>query len=430
MSSFRTDANAAAQALLDDETLSRSTLWTHFVAEFTQAPGLFPVGVTEVPHEMVCVPAKALSRAAGNVSGCDVSPWVFDAAHTPASEVPADEDATDAVELDQEAINEAVLTGLRAWALQLRRTGFPATELPGAAEIYIDVITELIDRPLGDETADAIRRGANTMKEAIEQADLDGVPPASAAQVMAVTEASASSGSPSAADTRIVRLETSTPLEYAAGQVIPVMQADRQGVWNSLAPALPPNELGQVEFHVRDELDVEVGDHVTFGTAYGPVPFPEDSTSPNERVLLIADGTGLAAAKAMVFELMDRPERPQVELMIGVEHEDEFYDLQTFASLASSAAARDWLTVTCVAEQVIDPESSEAPAVCEGLRRVWAPLEHLAAATGTWWGRRLILCGSTARCTLLADALREAGAPAPLVIAPDAEPDWFCQRAL
>lgn len=428
MSSFRTDANAAAQALLNDETLSRSTLWTHFVAEFTQAPGLFPVGVTEVPHEMVCVPAKALSRAAGNVSGCDVSPWGFDAAHT--SSVEDAPEPEDGPELDQEALNEASLTGLRAWALQLRRTGFPATELPRAAEIYIDVINELIGRHLGDETADAIRRGANTMKEAIEQADLDGVPPASAAQVMAVAEASASSGSPSAADTRIVRLETSTPLEYAAGQVIPVMQADRQGVWNSLAPALPPNELGQVEFHVRDELEVEVGDHVTLGTAYGPVPFPEDSTSLSERVLLIADGTGLAAAKAMVFELMDRPERPQVELMIGVEHEDEFYDLQTFASLASSAAARDWLTVTCVAEQVMDPESSEAPAVCEGLRRVWAPLEHLAAATGTWWSRRLILCGSTARCTLLADALREAGAPAPLVIAPDAEPDWFCQRQL
>lgn len=425
MSSFRTDANAAAQALLDDETLSRSTLWTHFVAEFTQAPGLFPVGVTEVPHEMVCVPAKALNRAAGNASACDYSPWVFDASHTSSVETP------DAGEVDQEILNESVRFGLRAWALQLRCTGFPASELPRAAEIYIDVINELLGRPLGEEVADSIHRAADTMKEAIEQADLEGIPPASAAQVMAVTEASASSGSPSAADTRIVRLEASVPLEYAAGQVIPVMQADRQGVWHSLAPALPPNELGQLEFHVRDELDVEVGDYVTLGTAYGPVPFPADEpASPHERVLLIADGTGLAAAKAIIFELLERPQRPQVELMIGVEHEDEFYDLQTFASLASSAAARDWLTVTCVAEQVIDLESSEAPAVFEGLRRVWAPLEHLASATGTWWGRRLILCGSTARCTLLADALREAGAPAPLVIAPDAEPDWFCQRAL
>ena len=423
MTSFRSSANEAAQALLHDESLSRSTLWTHFVAAFPEAPGLFPVGVTEVPHEMVCIPAKALSRAAGNIDACANSPWVFDASHTSA---PGDEDLA-VSEQDQEALDGVVREGLRTWALQLRRTGFPASEFPRAAQIYIDVLTELLGHPVDDELADAIHRGASTMQEASEKADLDGIPPASAAQVMSVTEASASAGSASATATRIVRLEASTPIKYASGQVIPVMQANRQGVWHSLAPALPPNELGQLEFHVRDELDVEVGDHVTLGTAYGPVPFPanDGAAASRERVALVADGTGLAAAKAMLFELMERAHKPQVELIIGVEHEDEFYDLPTIAALASSAAARDWLTVTCVAEQVMDPESAEAPAVCDGLRRVWVGLETLVSATGTWWGRRLILCGSTARCTLLSDALREAGAPAPLVIAPDAEPEWF-----
>lgn len=468
MSSFRTASHEAAQVLLIDESLSRSTLWTHFVAEFPEAPGLFPVGVTEVPHEMVCVPAKALSRAAGSGSEDPDSAWVFDSSHAPtkdtdehdsteesvepedaveAEEAVADpassaslsvEEVTGEADADepeptQRELNEIVKSGLRGWALQLRRTGFPATEYPRAAEIYIDVIAELLDHPLDEHVANAIRGGAEVMREAVEKADLAGVPAASAAQVMSVTEASAGAGSSSAAETRIVRLETSTPLDYKAGQIIPVMQADRQGVWNDFAPALPPNELGQLEFHIRDELDVQEGDHVTLGTAYGPVPFPEDSTAtsnygePN-RVLIIADGTGLAAAKAMVFELMEREHRPDVELMIGVEHEDEFYDLHTFASLTSSSDAHDWLTITCVAEQVIDPEDPESPAVVEGLRRVWVAIERLASATGTWWGRRLILCGSTARCTLIADALKEAGAPAPLVIAQDAEPEWFASQ--
>lgn len=399
MSSFRTASREAAQVLLNDESLSRSTLWTYFVAEFPEATGLLPAGVTEATHSMVCVPGKALLRVA------DTAP--------------------DDESVDPTALAPAVEGGLRDWALHMRRTGFPSAEYPRAAKLYQDLIASMLGHGLDERVARTLEEFGEVMRSAAEQADQKGIPAASAAQVTSVIEASSFEGAPAAARTRIVRLETSTPIPYEPGQVVPVLQANRQGVWHDLAPALPYNELGQLEFHVREELDVEVGDYVTLGAAYGTAPLRGVDKRPDHGLLIVADGTGLAAAKAMVFDLMERDERPEVELMIGVEHEDEFYDLHTFASLTSSSEVHDWLTITCVAEQVMDPEDPESPAIVEGLRRVWIGVERLASATGTWWGRDVVVCGSVARCTLITDAMKEAGASAPTVVAMDEEADWF-----
>ena len=277
---------------------------------------------------------------------------------------------------------DKVRDDLKALALDLRRTGFPAEEYPNAVQMLID--------EAGADAPELIQ-AAELMRNAASQADVAGVPAATAAQVTSVERRGG---------VQVVRLEAGTPVPYAPGQVIPVMSPNRPGEWTGLVPALPSNQLGQLEFHVPDEMQLQPGDWLTLGAARGGVRGDVD-----RQLLLVAAEGGFAAAKALVFHYLEQTDPPEVHLVVGASGPEGFYDT---AALDALAKAQDWLDVTWIAET-----------------RVGAPLEQVVSGAGMWWGREVIVCANEERAVSLAAALEVAGARDVQTVAPDAAPEWF-----
>lgn len=283
----------------------------------------------------------------------------------------------DITELPEEARQR-----LRAIAFDLRRTGFPAEEYPNALSLLADEIRAAGD--VGD--LPVLDAAAEVMREAASQMDHAGVPAASAAQVTGVEDHDG---------VKVVRLEAGTRITYAPGETLPVMSPEAPGVWTGLIPALPSNEFGQLEFHIGADTDLAVapGAWLTLGSGRGGLQGFVD-----KQVLLVASGTGLAAAKALIFHWLECEERPEVHLI-----SDATYDR---AALDALAATQDWLEVSWVVES-----------------RLGAPLERVVSGAGMWWGRDVIVCTGEDRATQLSDAVD--GAKNVQVIAHDAVPEWF-----
>lgn len=271
---------------------------------------------------------------------------------------------------------------LRAIALDLRRTGFPAEEYPNTVRMLADEIRAAGD--VGD--LPVLDAAAEVMREAASQMDHAGVPAASAAQVTGVDECDG---------VKIVRLEAGTRITYAPGETLPVMSPAAPGAWTGLIPALPSNEFGQLEFHIGADTDLAVapGAWLTLGSGRGGLQGVVD-----KHVLVVAAGTGLAAAKALIFHWLEREDRPEVHLV-----SDATYDR---AALNALAAAQDWLDVSWVVES-----------------RLGRPLEQVVSGAGMWWGRDVIVCAGEERASRLRDAVD--GAKNVQVIAHDAVPEWF-----
>ena len=280
---------------------------------------------------------------------------------------------------------EDVREELRALALDLRRTGFPAEEYPNAVQMLID---ESADAE-ADRTA--LSDAAQLMRATASQADYAGVPAATAAQVTSVERRG---------KVQVVRLEAGASVPYSPGQVIPVMSPKRPGEWIGLVPALPSNPLGQLEFHVPKEIPLAPGDWLTLGAARGGV-----REIAGRQLLLVATEHGFAAAKALVFHYFEQTPRPEVYLVVGADEPEGFYDT---AALDALAAAQDWLDVTWIAQS-----------------RVGAPLEQVVSGAGMWWGREVIVCAQQERAVSLATALEVAGAQDVQTVAPDAASEWF-----
>lgn len=283
------------------------------------------------------------------------------------------------------ALTPAVARRLRTFALDFRRFGFPASaysDFAAAAHRALEP-AGLAEVPAALAIVDAT---ADVMQREAAAADTAGIPAATAAQVASVSERG------SDGRVKVVRLEAGMELSYLPGQFVPVMDAARPGVWRNLVPALPANPFGQLEFHVTDEFAPVAGSYVTLGAARGPVVRCE----PEEALLIVAAGTGAAAAKALAFGFLDSAERPDVHLRLQAGTRRDHYDYRVFSALAE---AHDWFSVS---------RAPLGPAVPPEL----------------WWGRRVVVSGASASVRAIASDLRGAGAGEVLEIAPDAPTMW------
>lgn len=283
---------------------------------------------------------------------------------------------------------------LKALALDLRRTGFPSEEYPNAVQLLIDAIRSTAPDTTDDDVSALVAAG-EVMREAASEADHAGAPAATAAQVTSVEPHG---------EVRVVRLEAGTAVAYSPGQVIPVMSPQQPGVWTGLVPALPFNQFGQLEFHLPSDApigaEIAPGDWLTLGSPRGGV---RDSDA--ERLLIVAAESGFAAAKALVFALLERPQPPEVHLVAGALEPDGLYDTAALDALAST---QDWLDVTWVVES-----------------RIGTTLEQVVSGVGTWWGRDVIVCAAEERADRIAHTLQAAGAGEVQTVAHDATPEWF-----
>ncbi|WP_342318521.1 hypothetical protein [Corynebacterium mayonis] len=232
-------------------------------------------------------------------------------------------------------------TKLRGAARDLRRFGFPAETY----ETFADILKKLLAEP---DAAALIDATAALMSAEASAADYAGIPPATAARVGHVDARGTD------ARIKVIRLEAGMELNYAPGQFIPVLDPATPGVWTNLVPACPANPYGQLEFHVDNTIDPAPGSYLTLGAARGPVV----ELSGQERVLIVALETGAATAKALVFDLLERDKRPEVDLLLHAQNRRDHYDFSTFHAVAQH---HDWLNLHRA------PLGSDIPReLCEG----------------------------------------------------------------
>lgn len=239
---------------------------------------------------------------------------------------------------------DALLTPalLSPTALDRRRLGLP----PESYEELVDPLGEALLKALWDRPGDIepiwaeMADGLYSMAEIAREADLAGIPAATAAQVIGVTElestgsgtgSGSGTGGSSGSDGALlaVHLEAPMPVDYLPGQSLPVLVPGpygESGGWHELTPALPSNRFGQLVFYVPSWWRwPEVGEYWTCGNARGEqFVFPEQGE-------VDATGDRLAGARAAVFGGVDK----QVALVVDVRE----------PALAALAGAVEWVTL-------------------------------------------------------------------------------------
>jgi NAD(P)H-flavin reductase/hemoglobin-like flavoprotein len=156
-------------------------------------------------------------------------------------------------------------------------------------------------------------------------------------------------------DTAVLRVRAASPVHYLPGQAISLESERRPRLWRFYSPANAPRPDGLIELHVRARDGgpvstalvrlTQVGDTLRLGPAIGHLALDTDS---DRDLLLVAGGTGLAPAKALIDQVArDGPPR-RVDLFVGARTDDAFYDR---ADLRRLEQEHGWLTVTCAVSQ-------------------------------------------------------------------------------
>ena len=156
-------------------------------------------------------------------------------------------------------------------------------------------------------------------------------------------------------DTAVLHVRAASPVHYLPGQAISLEYERRPRLWRFYSPANAPRPDGLLELHVRARDGgpvstalvrlTQVGDTLRLGPAVGHLALDTDS---DRDLLLVAGGTGLAPAKALIDQVArDGPPR-RVDLFVGARTDDAFYDR---AHLRRLEQEHRWLTVTCAVSQ-------------------------------------------------------------------------------
>lgn len=219
-------------------------------------------------------------------------------------------------------------------------------------------------------------------------------------------------------DLAVVRLQLDRPLHYHPGQYVnaAVPQCPRR--WRYLSPAIPPDENGAIEFHVRAVSgglvstaivgETQPGDRWRLSSPHGGLQV--DRTGGD--VLMVAGSTGLAPLRSIIMDLARWAENPRVHLFFGARYPCELYDLPTLWQIA---AHNPWLSVSPVSEYTADPAwAADYPDVTppRGLHvRQTGRLPEVVTRYGAWGDRQILICGGPAMVGATKAALIAKGAP-------------------
>lgn len=224
-------------------------------------------------------------------------------------------------------------------------------------------------------------------------------------------------------DIASIRLHCTVPISYRAGQYLSVNNPMLQGVWRRLSPAVPPNPEGLLEFHIRIiegghasrslVSTTRAGDMWTIGSPQGSMSLRDNDLLPDvplpPNILLIAGSTGLAPLRAMLFEVADQPNPPDVHLVFAARSPGELYDLHTLVELEQNV---DFLKLTTVVQQRDDAMftwpsnlSSHPMAPIPALGRV----DDYVVRSGAWRNRRVLIAGGPQMVANTRTALVNAG---------------------
>jgi NAD(P)H-flavin reductase len=219
-------------------------------------------------------------------------------------------------------------------------------------------------------------------------------------------------------DLAVVRLQLDHPMPYHAGQYVNVAVPQCPRRWRYLTPAIPPDETGAIEFHVRTVSgglvsnavvnETRTGDRWRLSSPHGALHVDRDGGD----VLMVAGSTGLAPLRSIVMDLTRWGVNPRVHMFFGARYPCELYDLPTLWQIASH---NPWLSVTPVSERGGDPAwAADYPDVTppRGLHlRQTGKLMDIVTKYGNWGDRQILICGGPEMVRATKDALLAKGAP-------------------
>lgn len=219
-------------------------------------------------------------------------------------------------------------------------------------------------------------------------------------------------------DVAVIRLQLHQPMSYGAGQYVGVSVPGRPRMWRYLSPAIPANEAGQIEFHVRRVAGGWVSSAMVRETRPGdvwqlsaPLGGLGVDRSTGRDMLMIGSGTGIAPLRAQVMEMAMRGRNPRVHLFVGGVYPCDLYDLDILWQLART---NPWLTVIPVSEEDVnpwwhtDPEPPTPPGMCA---RLTGKLGEVVAEFGAWEDRDIQIVGSPSTVQTVKYRLQAKGTP-------------------
>jgi NAD(P)H-flavin reductase/hemoglobin-like flavoprotein len=266
--------------------------------------------------------------------------------------------------------------------------------------------TEMWTDDVAEAWGDAIAIVAGTMMNA---ANAETGPAAVGATVVQKSEV--------LRDVAIIRLQLDEPVKYEAGQYLSVQIPSRPRMWRYLSPAIPANEVGQIEFHVRRVSggwvspamvrQTSIGERWVVGSPLGALGI--DGAGGRD-MLMIGSGTGIAPLRAQIMEMSARSHNPKVHLFMGGTYPCDLYDFRTMTDIARS---NPWLTVVPVSEHDSDPWWHDGDVAAVLSRQLMpSPVGVLAASFGSWAERDVQIAGSPSMIGKTVDALLAGGTPA------------------
>jgi NAD(P)H-flavin reductase/hemoglobin-like flavoprotein len=205
-------------------------------------------------------------------------------------------------------------------------------------------------------------------------------------------------------DLAVVRVTPDRPLPYRAGQYVSVEIPQRPRLWRYLSPANAPRPDGSLEFHVRAVPGgsvsrsivghSQVGDTWRIGAPMGVMMVNRES---GRDVVMVGGGTGTAPLRAILEELSQWGDNPQVTMFAGGRSRADLPDLEM---LNTMTATNPWLRVIPVVES--SPRMS-------GFER--GTLADVVTRFGAWADRDVLICGSPAMIRATVSRMLVAGTP-------------------
>lgn len=205
-------------------------------------------------------------------------------------------------------------------------------------------------------------------------------------------------------DVAVLRVQTSAPVPYEAGQYVSVETPHRPRMWRSLSPANPPGDDGALEFHVRSVpggwvshaivAHTRIGEVWRIGPAMGQLTLAPGSV---RDLLMVVGGTGLSPALAILGELARSGSDRKVGLFYGGRTEADLYALDRLRTLEHR---HSWLTVILVVEQSGNRHASEIGTLAEVVSRY-----------GDWADRETMISGSPDMVRATVSTMLGAGTP-------------------
>lgn len=226
-------------------------------------------------------------------------------------------------------------------------------------------------------------------------------------------------------DLAVVRL-IGDPVPFRAGQYVDVAVPQHPRLPRRLSPALPPSLDGKLEFHVRTVPggwvsrsiveDTRPGDRWQISSPRGDLRIDEDGPAV---VVMVAGGTGLAPLRALILDLLQVENPPQVYLFVGGRTATDLYASDMLWVLTQQLP---WLTTVPIVEDVTDPGGPDewydrivaevGPVNFHEDDLLEGTLADVVADHGAFVDHQVLLCGSPAMVQTTRERLIATGTPA------------------